>query len=219
MHKALLTLFLVPFLAFGWGKTGHRVVGQIAQNHLTPKAAKAVKDLLGPDSLAAVANWADEIRSDPSWKKADPWHYVNIPDGQTYAAMEKNPAGDVIVAFNKFTDAALNIQILHWWKSTDSRAHMADMQELNFTVKQRLEAAGIEFAFPTQTLHLRTPGEPRAAAATVTGLACVALLVACGQKGALKLPDGDMPQKVEHSTAPGEDATPDRSNEPRKHIH
>lgn len=102
MYKALLTLFLVPFLAFGWGKTGHRVVGRIAQNHLTPKAAKAVHDLLGPDSLAAVANWADEIRSDPAWKKADPWHYVNIPDGQTYAAMEKNPAGDVIVALKRF---------------------------------------------------------------------------------------------------------------------
>ncbi len=102
MTKATLVLLLVPALAFSWGKTGHRVVGQIAENHLSPKAAKAVRELLGPDSLAEVSNWADEIRSDPSWKRADPWHYVNIPDGETYATMSKNPAGDVIVALKKF---------------------------------------------------------------------------------------------------------------------
>lgn len=60
---------------------------------------------------------------------------------------------------------------------------------------------------------------PRHLVFSLAALAGALLLAACGQKGALKLPDGDMPQKVEHSTAPGEDATPDRSNEPRKHIH
>ena len=103
MPKAILTFLLLPVLAFSWGKTGHRVVGQIAENHLSPKAAAAVRELLGPDGLAEVANWADEIRSDPgNWKKADPWHYVNIPDGQTYETMEKNPAGDIIVALKRF---------------------------------------------------------------------------------------------------------------------
>ena len=102
MTKAILAVFLLPALAFSWGKTGHRVVGQIAENHLSPKAAAAVRDLLGPHSLAEIANWADEIRSDPSWKRADPWHYVNIPDGETYEAMSKNPAGDIIVAMKRF---------------------------------------------------------------------------------------------------------------------
>jgi hypothetical protein len=103
MWKAILSLILLPALAFSWGKTGHRVVGQIAENHLSPKAAAAVRELLGNDGLAEVSNWADEIRSDPAtWKKADPWHYVNIPDGQTYADMEKNPAGDIIVALKRF---------------------------------------------------------------------------------------------------------------------
>ena len=102
MTKAILALLLLPALAFSWGKTGHRVVGQIAENHLSPKAASMVRELLGADSLAEVSNWADEIRSDPSWQRADPWHYVNIPDGQTYETMEKNPAGDVIVAMKRF---------------------------------------------------------------------------------------------------------------------
>jgi len=103
MSKAILSLVLLPALAFSWGKTGHRVVGQIAENHLSPKAAAAVRGLLGDDGLAEVSNWADEIRSDPAtWKKADPWHYVNIPDNQTYEQMDKNPAGDIIVALKRF---------------------------------------------------------------------------------------------------------------------
>jgi hypothetical protein len=106
MRKGFVCLLLLPLAGFGWGKTGHRVVGQIAENHLTPKAFQAVRDLLGAESLAAVSNWADEIRSDPNWKVADPWHYVNIPDGQTYAAMEKNPAGDILEALRRF-DAVL----------------------------------------------------------------------------------------------------------------
>ena len=102
MNKAIFAFTLLPLLAFGWGKNGHRVVGQIAENHLSRKASESVRALLGADSLAEVSNWADEIRSDPSWKRADPWHYVNIPDGQTYDTMEKNPAGDIIVALKRF---------------------------------------------------------------------------------------------------------------------
>jgi small-conductance mechanosensitive channel len=32
------------------------------------------------------------------------------------------------------------------------------MQELNLKIKQRFNAEGIEFAFPTQTLHLKHDG-------------------------------------------------------------
>ena len=51
-------------------------------------------------------------------------------------------------------------------------------------------------------------------------LAAVLLLAACGQKGALYLPDkGAAPVKATPSapSAPGEE--PDRSDEPRKRIH
>lgn len=62
---------------------------------------------------------------------------------------------DVWVNFNKFADSALNIQIIHWWNAQDQRTYLAGMQELNLAVKQRLEAAGVEFAFPTQTMHVK----------------------------------------------------------------
>lgn len=104
--RFLLLMAVVTGSLFGWGKTGHRVTGQIAENHLSAKAKKAIQELLGGESLAEAANWADEIRSDPAWKKSDPLHYVNIPDGLSYEDAKKSSAGDVITALRQ-TEATL----------------------------------------------------------------------------------------------------------------
>jgi len=70
---------------------------------------------------------------------------------------------DLIISFNKFTDSALNIAVTHWWDSTDQREYLAAMQELNLTIKERFDAEGIQFAFPTTTLHMKQGSEWRMA--------------------------------------------------------
>lgn len=100
-----LSLLLAATLAaptFAWGPTGHRVVGRIAEHHLSPQAAQAVAELLAPEELAYVGTWADDIRSEAEWAKADSWHWVTIPDGKTYAEAEKNPTGDLLEAIGRF---------------------------------------------------------------------------------------------------------------------
>ena len=68
-----------------------------------------------------------------------------------------NPkTADLIISFNKFADSALNIFVVHVWSGTDAKAHFAEMQELNLQIKQRFDAEKIEFAFPTQTVYLKT---------------------------------------------------------------
>jgi hypothetical protein len=99
---ALVLIHVVAPSALAWGLTGHRAVGRIAQRRLTPQAAKAVAELLAPEQLTYVTNWADEIRSESEWTKADPWHWVTIPDGQTYDSSQKNPGGDVLEAIARF---------------------------------------------------------------------------------------------------------------------
>lgn len=100
---ALLAAALaLPSPAAAWGPTGHRAVGRIAESHLAPETARAVACLMGAESLAEAATWPDEIRSDPAWKRADPWHYVSIDDGETYETTAKNPGGDVIEAIGRF---------------------------------------------------------------------------------------------------------------------
>jgi hypothetical protein len=88
--------------ANAWGPTGHRAVGRVAERHLTPQAAAVVAELLAPEQLAYVATWADEMRSEPDWARADAWHWVTIQDGQTYDSAPKNPGGDVLEAITRF---------------------------------------------------------------------------------------------------------------------
>lgn len=80
---ALTSLFLLiaPQTANAWGKSGHRIVGELAENHMTETTIQAVEALLDGDKIAEVGTWADEMRSNPSdfWQKVSPkWHYVNV---------------------------------------------------------------------------------------------------------------------------------------------
>jgi MscS family membrane protein len=63
---------------------------------------------------------------------------------------------DVIVHFNRFADYFLNLDILYWSRSTDWKVFCATVQDLNLTIKERFDAEGIEFAFPTRTLHVHS---------------------------------------------------------------
>ena len=103
MRKTTFLLLLLPLLAFGnfWGKTGHRVTGHIAENHLKRKTKKALKDLLDGHSLAFVSTYADEIKADRAYSKYSPWHYVNYPLGVRYEDSEKSEYGDLIVAIEE----------------------------------------------------------------------------------------------------------------------
>lgn len=102
--KYKITFLLIMFLvikASSWGLTGHRVVGQVADIYLTKKARKEVKKILGTESLADVANWMDFIKSEAKFDFMYNWHFVTIPDGQSYETSNKESKGDVIWALNK----------------------------------------------------------------------------------------------------------------------
>lgn len=95
---------LVPTPVLAWGKTGHRVVGAIADHELSGLARANIEQILGRgQSLADVANWPDEMRSAPGdfWQKtATPWHYVTL-DGTIYD--HAPPEGDALEALERFT--------------------------------------------------------------------------------------------------------------------
>ncbi len=99
-------LALSPAPALAWGKTGHRVVGQIADAHLSGKARAAVKRILGTETMAEASNWPDFMKSDPApfWQNtASAWHYVTIPAGKTYAEVGAPPEGDAVTALARFS--------------------------------------------------------------------------------------------------------------------
>ena len=97
----VLAGFLVVFQSFGWGVTGHRAVGLIAEQHLSKTAKKKLKLILGQESLPMISTWMDDIRSDSTYNYTADWHWVTIETGQTYDQSKKNPNGDVIMTLER----------------------------------------------------------------------------------------------------------------------
>ena len=84
-RKMILCCLIVnlPALAFSWGMQGHRIVGQIAERYLSPKAKASVRRILGDSSMAIWSNWGDFIKSDHAYDSIEKWHYVDLDSGLT----------------------------------------------------------------------------------------------------------------------------------------
>jgi hypothetical protein len=79
MRKVIALLLLMVFastLLFAWGPKGHQIVGDIARAHLNEAARQNIVALLGNDDLAAVANWADDVKGER--RESYGWHFVDI---------------------------------------------------------------------------------------------------------------------------------------------
>ncbi|MBL51502.1 MAG: S1/P1 Nuclease [Candidatus Marinimicrobia bacterium] len=93
---------------YGWGKTGHRVVGKVANTYLTKNAQMQIKRILGHNDLSRVSTWADEIKSDPDWKHAWNWHFCTIPDGEDYETGKYT--GDAVEKIKEFSGVLKNLK-------------------------------------------------------------------------------------------------------------
>lgn len=88
MRKIIFLLF-AAFLCFpiqevcAWGQEGHRIVAQIAYNHLNKKAKKNIDKLLGEKGLIYWSNWADEIKSDTIYPNSSQWHFQDLNGGMS----------------------------------------------------------------------------------------------------------------------------------------
>src|ERR1041385_7662986 len=98
------SFFFLPFYSFSWGVSGHRIVGQIAESYLTPKAKIEVQKILGAESIAMVSNWADFIKSDSAYSDLSSWHYIDMDSGlttnQLKSYLEKDTTTDIYTKTN-----------------------------------------------------------------------------------------------------------------------
>lgn len=90
-------LLYLPSQSMAWGMLGHRVVAQIADNNLNPKARLALKAILGNESLAMGSNWADFVKSDKSYDYLYNWHFVNFAAGLSSADIKGMLKADTTV--------------------------------------------------------------------------------------------------------------------------
>lgn len=109
-RKLIAVLFLsllllhFPLASQAWGTLGHRIVGEIADRHLTPKTRTAIRQILGNESIAMASNWADFIKSDSSYRYISSWHYINLEKGLSLAQfsehLKKDTATDAYTRLN-----------------------------------------------------------------------------------------------------------------------
>lgn len=59
------------------------------------------------------------------------------------------------VYFSDFNAESLNILVLYWYRPPDYWAYMDFSEKVNLEILKRFNEAGIEFAFPTQTVYLK----------------------------------------------------------------
>lgn len=65
------------------------------------------------------------------------------------------------VFFNEFQSSALNLFCIYWFHPALWWDYLALTERINLEVLERFNAAGIDFAFPTQTVHLASdPSRP-----------------------------------------------------------
>lgn len=68
---------------------------------------------------------------------------------------------DLLIGFNKFESASLNLLVVHWCKSTVFKEYITALQAMNLTLKRRFDEEKISFAFPTQTLYVKQDSDWR----------------------------------------------------------
>lgn len=111
MKKLLFLLVMLSSLTLeshGWGQNGHRVVGQLAEWHLNKKAKKYIDALLKTESLPMVANWMDDIRSEPKYRHTASWHYLTVEDGKGYDPAIQEKGGNAYEQILKIIHALKN---------------------------------------------------------------------------------------------------------------
>ena len=101
----LFALLYLPYAAEAWNLIGHRVVGEVADQYINAKTRKAIQEILGSESIAMSANWADFVKSDTSYNYMSNWHYLNIPANlsktEMYSYLDQQTGSNIYKKINE----------------------------------------------------------------------------------------------------------------------
>ena len=98
LFVAGLLLCLAQSPVHAWGPKGHRIVGLMARDLLSPTARTAVKQLMRSDDLATFALYLDQLKDDlDRWIPGSrEWHYkVNLAQIKKWVEESAQRANDV----------------------------------------------------------------------------------------------------------------------------
>ena len=110
-----LGLFLAESPLFAWSAMGHKLIGQIADDHLSPQAkryyAHLNQTLNQPDqpyTLVAAAVWMDTLH-EPRYLAFKPMHYIDIPETADGSPLPQIAAMNAVVAVQQAEETLQDI--------------------------------------------------------------------------------------------------------------
>jgi len=88
----IMLFFMQSQQLWAWGMTGHRVIAEIAEQHLSKKAKRNIQQLIGQQKLAYWSNWADFIKSSPDTliNRTGSWHFINTAGHLSFEEFSKS---------------------------------------------------------------------------------------------------------------------------------
>src|SRR5690606_36650538 len=116
--KTILKLILICLLvlqhqfANAWGMTGHRVIAEIAENHLNEKSKKNIQIIIGNQKLAFWSNWAEFFKSDPdpALNRTGSSHFLNTNGDLSFEAfvqeIQASPDFNLYKSYNRIKEEA-----------------------------------------------------------------------------------------------------------------
>ena len=116
-NKLFALAFLIGFLpasVFGWNALGHRLIAQIAYDHMTAHARQTFNDynqaldkVYKPQSFINAAVWLDTLRyQDVSWFAS--MHYIDLPFSEDGSPLLPPQEINAVWAITKSTHLLLN---------------------------------------------------------------------------------------------------------------
>lgn len=73
LATAIVAILIADTTACGWTKREHAAIALIAEQNLSPKALKAVSEILEGRSISSYASWLDYYREDMQMKVSKPY--------------------------------------------------------------------------------------------------------------------------------------------------
>lgn len=128
-HLAITcALILVCAPSYGWGRRVHSAIAYIAESHLTPKAKKALDEILDGKSIVYYASWLDDYRKEMFVE------YTNrngeLKMGDIPHSFKVDDEGKVIIANGKNSIEIINksIENLQNFKNVDDSTRLVSVQ-------------------------------------------------------------------------------------------
>ena len=111
-----LAVLLIPQIALGWGRLGHRTIAEIAERNLTPKAKANIERYTKGTPLWKYSLFVDEMRNHPDYKEALEGFHASIADCDcTSPQVVRNryrDGKDGVTAMNNFREQLKNYKNL-----------------------------------------------------------------------------------------------------------